>query len=208
MEILILGDSWAVELPNMRSEKHTASLLREQGHTIHNCGIAGGSNLRSLQQAKIYLGYKKIKIDWAVWFHTELSRDKERCDFKKMSIQEFMDQMSHLVYAHYKQFFQDLGCKVAVIGGCADIYHNFFDYIQPNFCIPSWRQEIIGVNGLCMSTTEWVPHTKDTTANKLHWINMHTEAMLAMDASPDFPDCAHPGTRPHQDLARRLLELF
>jgi len=215
MQILVLGDSWAVELSHMDCEKHLVSFLKEKGHTIYNCGIAGGSNLASLEKAKKYINTPN-KIDWVIWFHTELSRDKRMIGHKKMpnttqytiTIKEFIDQLSMIVYSAYKKFFQELDCKVAVIGGCADLSPTFHDYIQPDFCIPSWQQQIIGVSAECLSTPTWVPFTNDSTENKLARIQSHDDVRSAMEVSDDFPDNDHPGTRPHQDLANHLLAIF
>jgi hypothetical protein len=204
MQILILGDSWAVELPGMKDQCHLVSFLKQAGHTVTNYGIAGGSNLDSLALAQKNID-QSTKFDWVVWFHTELSRDKEKISWKSMSIDQIMQGLSCMVYKDYQKFFQRIGSKIAVIGGCADLHNNFFQFIQPNFCISSWLHEIIGVNVECMSTPKWVPYVKDSTDKKLPWLEAHSTAYNAMIASLDFPDDAHPGTKPHKDLAQRLL---
>jgi hypothetical protein len=219
VQILFLGDSWAVELAKttskekylamMAKEKHLAFFLREKGHTVINCGIPGGSNIESLEKAEKYLIDHPTKIDWVVWFHTEFCRDKEKVDYTNMSIDEFREIITNIIYSQYKNFLQSLNCKIAVIGGCADLYPNFYDHIQPDFCIPSWTQEIVGINNTTgVSGSTWIPHMKDSTKNKMAWIESYADTFSAVNASADFPDSAHPGTRPHRDVANRLLKVF
>ena len=206
MNILILGDSWAVELPSLKGEQHLVTILKKHGCNIYNAGVAGGSNIDSLNKARRFPN--DVKFDWAVWFHTELSRDRSKINYKKLTIDNALNSLATIVYSEYQSFFSQLQCKIAVVGGCADLHKTFYDYISPDFYIPSWRKELIGIGVQCMNTACWIPDTADSIENKYMWINLHDAARVATDASEKFPDNSHPGTGPHTDLANRLLKIF
>ena len=102
-------------------EDHTEHQLRKLGHTVYNCSQCAGSNASSLARAKKFLAgepvfcpevqYKSVdtvgptqilqtpfKVDWVVWFHTELSRDSVYLN--RMPMHHAMK----LVYAQYFDF--------------------------------------------------------------------------------------------------------
>lgn len=219
MDILLMGCSFSVPNyfgpPGVPVKHHTEFLLQAAGHRVHNCGQNECSNLESLARAQKYLSGQAIghpalyngvmiappdnlDIRFIVWFHTEIHREAKD------------SRAPDLIYRAYQEFFQQCGCSYVIIGGAGDLHPSWQDFFQPVFCIPSWRREILGFD-IPKSNTLWSKHGITDADHldinsKLTMIHHDLEIRQALQASPDFPDGCHPGTRPHSDLARRILD--
>lgn len=208
MNVLILGCSFGVPGNGCPEQYHTENQLKDLGHTVYNFSIRGAGNLETLDSGiKFIETNPNFKVDWLVWFHTELIRDNEELG-KKTSKYYSLDYLSKLVYNEYAKFIRTLNCKIAVIGGAAPIYPNFFDYITPDFCIPSWFNEILNLELpqiQTLSKPEAVAAAQGIGSwDKLKVLERHEEILNALEASEDFPDNYHAGMRPHIELSKRL----
>ena len=231
MNVLILGCSFGVPNyfgpPMPGPDTHTEFLLRKHGHTVFNCAKNGGSNLDSLERAKSFLHGIPIthpafkdqsvkttagqKIDWIVWFHTELYRDLQKLPNKTNLFTQDRSAIAKLTYQSYKEFQDQTSAKLAVIGGAGELDDCFSDYLLPEFTIRSWRSEILGIDTLSSHTLwqrEYFNHSKDTVKEKLQRLENDLYLLDLTHASADFPDDYHPGERPHRELAEKLHKLF
>ncbi len=214
MNILILGCSFGV--PNYPESgggdelqeiypyhAHTEYLLKDLGYVVFNASINAGSNLSTLERAKKLLSsFNPLEtidpVEGIVWFHTETTRDEEPYEYQYKEYQEF--------FATQPQ------AKIAIIGGAGDLMDDWGDYFNPDFCIPSWRQEILGLdvpksNSLWQSE-EYLHRLNVSTLEKLQYIENDLELRKLCHYSIHFPDGCHPGAGPHKDLSERLHRLF
>jgi hypothetical protein len=230
MNILILGCSFGVpgQYPGCFIEDHTEHQLRQLGHKVYNCSQCGGSNMNSLTRAKKFLSGESIllpevhplstsgptqtlnepfEVDWIVWFHTELTRD-DHVFFNGLPLKK----MAELTYTEYFDFAKSLGAKVAVIGGAGPVHPLLFDYGTPDFCIPSWFNEILQLDLPQIQTLSQLNMVEKMQGigvkDKLEILEQHSIIRKALEDSEDFPDNYHPGGRPHKELAARLHEVF
>ena len=213
MNILILGCSFGVPDNGCPAEFHTENQLKILGHTVYNCARRGASNLASLKIAKEFCNNTALKIDWIVWFHTELIRDCCDLHVELQGIDKFsFTDQAKIVYNRYAEFANTLQAKVAVIGGAGPVYPSLYSYITPDFCIPSWFNEILNLNLPQIQTLSRLDIIEKMQSigkqTKLEILQQHEEILNALEASEDFPDKYHPGARPHQELAQRLHKIF
>ena len=228
MNILILGCSFGVpgQYPGCVPEDHTERQLKKLGHTVYNCSQCAGSNINSLTRAKKFLAGETIlcpevnafkitgptqtlqesfDVDWVVWFHTELMRDAVELDTS-------MDYAMQLVYTQYFDFVNELGAKLAVIGGAGPVHPSLFDHGSPDFCISSWFNEILKLDLpqiQTLSQLDVIEKLQDIgIATKINMLEQHAIIRKALEDSDDFPDNYHPGNRPHRELAKRLHQIF
>ena len=210
MNILILGCSFGVPDNGCPAEFHTENQLTLLGHTVYNCARQGASNLESLIITQSLLENEPLKIDWIVWFHTELVRDIGFLCTDTYS--PTFNEAAAAVYKEYKKLIQKTEAKIAVIGGAGPVHPILFDYIQPDFCIPSWFNEILNLTLPQIQTLSRldVIEKMQGIGNdiKLKILLQHEEILNALEASDDFPDNYHPGARPHIELAQRLHKTF
>lgn len=227
MNVLILGCSFGVpgQYPGCIVEDHTEHQLRKLGHKVYNCSQVAGSNLNSLRRAKKFLSGESIlrpeirqhdingptqtlsesfEVDWIVWFHTELTRD---CT-PSMPLTKIIES----TYTQYFDFAKSLGAKLAVIGGAGPIHPTLFDYGSPDFCIPSWFNEILQLDLPQIQTLSQLDMIEKMqhigVEDKLKILEQHSIIRTALENSEDFPDNYHPGGHPHKELATRLHEVF
>lgn len=213
MNILILGCSFGVPEMVSPAESHTENQLGLLGHLVYNCAGSGFSNLESLSMAKEFYKKTPIKIDWVVWFHTELIRDCSDLRFELAGRGDFsFEQQAEIVYSRYAEFISELDAKVAVIGGAGPVYPSLYNHILPNFCIPSWFNEILNLNLPQIQTLSRLDIVERLQGigygKKLEILEQHEEILNALESSEDFPDNYHPGPRPHIELAKRLHQVF
>lgn len=225
MQILLLGDSWSV--PNYRNkeadpkETHSEFLLTNLGHTVHNCGMNGGSNITSLDRAKEYLkggviGHPAhlpnqvmqltslVKIDLVIWFHTEPYRDIALITTENKTIDQQLHEICSIIYQEYKDFLDSLNAKIAVIGGCSDIYDTLYEYITPDFCWPSWQKKLLGIGSMGFNISSGTTPTE----NDIQLLDNSLKVIQAMIESSYFSDGAHPGKQAHKELVKALSEKF
>ena len=237
MNILILGCSFGV--PNYRGpgqHEHTEFRLRKLGYTVYNCSLNGGSNLRTIDLAESYLNGEGVileprfvkrrtpgvdhteyinpinpKIDWVLWFHTELARDASDTELSSGAISHVLNTAAEKVYNTYAQFIKKLGARVAVIGGAGDVLPILYQHIQPDFCIPSWRNYIFKESLPSMNflgKLEKLNLVQDTTENKMLLLQQHEFMRNKLANSNFFPDGYHPGAGPHSGLTEVLHRVF
>jgi hypothetical protein len=213
MNILILGCSFGVPDNGCPAEFHTENQLKILGHTVYNCARQGASNLASLKIAKEFCNNTALKIDWIVWFHTELIRDYSDLHIELQGTDQFsFTDQAKIVYNRYAEFANTIQAKVAVIGGAGPVHPSLYSYITPDFCIPSWFNEILNLNLPQIQTLSRLDIIEKMQSigkqTKLEILQEHEEILNALEASEDFPDKYHPGARPHQKLAQRLHKIF
>ena len=143
----MIGDSWSV--PNYHDpngdpkETHIEFLLKNLGHTVHNCGMNGGSNFGTLDRAKVYLSGKGIghpahlpnqgmirtdqeKIDLVIWFHTEPYRDIHLISPTNKTIDQQLHEICGIIYREYKDFLDSLNVN----------FHKISNMLSFAFIIP------------------------------------------------------------------------
>jgi preprotein translocase subunit Sss1 len=213
VNILILGCSFGVPDNGCPAKFHTENQLKLLGYSVINCARPCSSNLESLTIAQTLLENKPPKIDWIVWFHTELIRDV--C-FLSSNIKSFslisLNEAAVTVYKEYKKIIQKTGAKIAIVGGAGPVHPLLYDYIRPDFCIPSWFNEILNLTLPQIQTLSRLDVIEEMQSigseMKLKILLQHEEILNALEASDDFPDNYHPGARPHIELTQRLHTIF
>lgn len=227
--------------PTYRPEDHLEFHLKKLGHSVYNYSLNGNSNKRTMESVdftKRHLGDDcnlvphaylptwmnpvghpeslPMKIDWTIWFHTEVFRDG--FDAKKTFHQNLVEK-SHEVYSYARTFFEKTNSKLAVIGGQAAIGPSvrdiFYSYIKPDFIIEDWRSEIVGkplpecytvssLNG----AFSWALQGIDRVEEKERLVDAQEVVIQAMEDCEDFADNAHPAGPPNEKLAHLLHEVF
>ena len=225
MNILLMGCSWGVpnysKLKGDPPETHTEFLLRKLGHNVYNCSENGGSNLSTLYRAAKFLngGYTvnagghdfgqmenvpNLKIDLVLWFHTDPGRDIDMISTTDKSISQQLEEICLLTYKNYSLFFEQLKCKIAIVGACADVHPTIKNHIPTDFLLCSWQQELLGISTsfFRIETGLKVPSEED--------IMLTENAIKVFDAMNQnklmFPDGGHPGALAHRGLLRSLRE--
>jgi len=232
--ILIIGDSWGVPNyygpPGDIPEIHTEFLLKKLGYKVYNCSLNGNGNINTLRIAEHYLsGMPRVlepvsasvpciidninpKIDWVLWFHTELLRDLSFIGPYDNYIDKMILSASKYVYKEMAEFIKKLNCKIAVVGGQSPIVNTLYEYIQPNFIIEDWRSVILNekMPTVChVSSTTYLEASNDTIDFKLEYMKKVEYVLDKMrNNSVDFPDLCHPGKRPHEELVVTLDKIF
>lgn len=224
MQILLLGCSWSVPNyfgePGDPAETHTEFLLKSLGHSVHNCGLNGGSNLQALNRARQYVQGNLIHhpahieqaihwenpgdIDLVIWFHTEPGRDIDIISTEGKSIARQLNELCSIIYKQYAEFFNTLNAQVAVIGGCADVHPILYDYITPDFCLPSWQQKLLGASTMGFDLASGTTPTEED----IELIDNALKVIDLMKKSLYFPDNGHPGAAAHKELVELLAEKF
>jgi hypothetical protein len=162
-----------------------------------------------------FLKQVPIKVDWIVWFHTELVRDigdlEEYKKNKNLELSSFQS-LAEIVYTSYAEFVSMLQTKIAIIGGAAPVHPELYNHIKPDFCIPSWFNEILKLDLPQIQTLSRLDIIEKMQSignlTKLEILQQHEEILNALEASEDFPDNYHPGSNPHLELSKNLHQLF
>lgn len=220
MNILIIGDSWGVPnyhgSPGVDPKYHTEWLLRKKGYNILNFSINGGNNRIGIDRAYHLSNSDIFPVDWILWFHTEPLRElfhnqyndnAENPDFK-FEINEFNEKILRNNYEKFNEAKTLLNCKVALIGGQAPVHPCHRQYFIPEFLIEDWRSDILGYKlpvNYMIGQPHWLdlPNCTNSIEEKLSILNDIKTIRDSMQA-PLFPDCAHPGIKPHADLEELL----
>jgi len=223
MNIMLLGCSWGVPnyygLPGDPPETHTEFLLKQLGHQVYNCSQNAASNMVSFYRAKDFMegidiphpagmeweyikGNSNTKIDLAIWFHTDPGRDVGFISTEDKSISTQLEEISSVIYDSFNVLFNELKCKVIIVGACADVHPCIDNYIKYDYLLPSWQQKLIGVStGFFRLTTGLkVPSDEDITLteNAINVIDAMNKNRLI------FPDGGHPGGIAHKELVELL----
>jgi hypothetical protein len=226
LHILIIGDSWGV--PNYPPEyyglkdrihigdppeTHTEFLLKAQGHRVTNCAINASGNHRTISEALMQAS--RLKIDWIIWFHTEMLRDShlDGLDRRPYRINELTEQIAQRIYPLFDQLRSKTGARTAVIGGQAPVLDSFHTYTQADWIKTDWRSEILcqqlpQVHSLCTPHLLDTDLCRDPMEDRIRLLDQHKLILDTMAASPDFPDLCHPGQRPHRKLVEELTDLW
>jgi hypothetical protein len=235
MNILLIGGSYGVPNyygpPGIEPEYHTEYLLKDLGHTVHNCSQNGGSNLWAIKRAETYLSgtpighpgeseskpfdmiqlTSPVKIDWIVWFHRELFQDyRDIADQGKQSYDTAVELLAHLTYKRFAEFARKLNAKTAVIGGCVGAVNPvLYEYIIPDFIINDWKSSILGIDLPVVQFMDLDSIDLDIDIEQKHkLVDDQLFIIRQMSQSKDFPDGGHPGIKPHADLVQQLDQLF
>ena len=208
---LILGDSWGV--PNTLPvgdppETHIEHLLAGIGHRVINCAKNAGSNQDSIRRAR------KIdeKVDYCIWFHTELLRDRysTKIDINqhRYTIQQLIDAIADKTYAEYDDLIAKLDCRSIVIGGQAPVLGN----PRSDYMIRDWRSyllmEDMPVQTLCHIDLIESTNCVDTLENKNRMLEKNERVLEAMQNSNLFPDNCHPGKKAHRGLFGKIKRII
>ena len=204
MQILILGDSWGTPkgyATHIEPQRHTQYLLEEQGHTVTNCSIPGGSNLDSIGRALD----KGVRPDLVIWFHTESLRDLHPRPSKKFSIPTVTQKQARVIYRQYARMLMRMGSPLDIIIGAQAPVIKELLVSQPSLLIPDWRCELLAIESIpthsvCHSDLFEHPQCKDSAKDRLEWLTQNEKIVDMELESPLFPDNAHPGTRAHELL--------
>ena len=145
--IVILGDSWGE--PNWRgpyrsnftAQGHTEHRLRAQGYQVHNYSCSGRSNLHSWRRLA---ESPPNKVDYVIWFHTEIARDFDQKSRGLLS--EELDRTADQVYAGVaaiqNQWVKD--AHLIVIEGQSQVHQPHFDrYFAHRTLILDWRAHLL-----------------------------------------------------------------
>ena len=232
--ILLIGDSWGVPnyygSPGVEPIYHTEFLLKDYGYTVYNCSLNGSSNLNTIQRAIDFLAghsimhpsgnynnnfaditlQDKIKIDWVVWFHTELFRDLQILG-NDYAIEQSTRLLAHKTYQTFFKFSKSLDAKTAIVGGQSPIEPEIYVYGHPNFIISDWKSEILQKKLpklQTLSNVSWVENSKDGIDYKMQLLKLHEQHLNELRDSEHFPDNAHPGIQPHKLLVQTLDKVF
>ena len=224
---------WTAPRNTTPTDAHIEFLLRERGYNVVNSSQNNSSNLNSLDRAQKLLAGEAVahprhdpdgvdrdtiklehlpeNIDWVIWLHTELARDASDAELARYPIKKLLDNTAEIVYSEYAQFIQELGARVVVIGGAGDVLPSLYRYIQPDFCIPSWRSYIFKESLPSMNFLSRLKKFNliaDTTENKMLMLQQQEIVRAKLAASDFFPDNNHPGEVPHRELAGLLHRVF
>ena len=213
MNILILGCSFGVPDNGCPAQFHTENQLKILGHTVYNCAKQGASNLESLAIAREFCKNTNCRIDWIVWFHTELVRDYFYLHSELQGTGTFyLQDIIKIVYGRYSQFINELQAKIAVIGGAGPVHPLLYNFIEPDYCISSWFSKILDLDlpqVQTLSRLDYIELLQSIGINKkIQILQQHKEILDALERSDDFPDNYHPGIKPHIDLANELDKVF
>jgi hypothetical protein len=141
------------------------------------------------------------RIDWIIWFHTELIRDS--CELKRP-----IENTAHVVYRNFSKLASQINSKTAIIGGAGPILPLLHEYITPDYCIPSWFNKILKLNVPQIQTLSRPDIIKEMNSigleEKIKILDRHLEIKKLLEESPDFPDNYHPGAGPHKELVEDL----
>lgn len=213
-KILLLGDSWGVPNyngpPGICPDQHTEYLLLNLGYEVVNFSMNGNGNDIPISKAISYVD-RGNNIDWIVWFHTEMLRDRHLIDLSKpYKISDLVHTTSEYVYKKFHMLKNKSQAKILIVGGQAPVLNNCvgFDYI-----IKDWRSEICNqVLPIVHSLThlDLIEHENciDTIKDKTILLEKHNIILSAMEKSEHFPDKCHPGVIPHLNLSKFINEII
>jgi len=213
MNFLIIGCSWGVPNyfgpPGDPPESHIEFRLRSAGHNVFNCAQNEGSNLLSIEHAKLFLKGDCIshpaantiklenletKIDWIIWFQTEFIRDEKVVLHSRRKI----ENIARHTYSTFKDFIVPLGSRLALIGGNSDLHPCYREYLNPDFVIPSWSSLILNEKIVELDIND--PEVE------FKFIDNEMRLQKLKSKSSLFPDCSHPGSVAHSNLVEQFLK--
>lgn len=219
--IWILGDSWGTQkgLPvDLRKHNpHLEQLLEQQGHSVTNFSIPGGSNGQTIDSAiKQYPRWTERtskKVDYLIWFHTESLRDRDPVLLsKKYTIMDLTRTHARRIYAKWKHLIDITGARDIILGGQAPVIKDLLVH-EPHYLIEDWRCELLGIpsimtHSVCHSDLFENPLCRDSHKERLDML-AENEVIIDMERDSDlFPDNAHPGSAAHAALFERISNLI
>ena len=217
--IWILGDSWGTQtgLPvDLRKDNpHLEQLLEQQGHSVTNFSIPGGSNGDTINRAIQFHKNKKPESspDYIIWFHTESLRDRDPILLsKKYTMMELTRTHARRIYAKWKHLVGITGARDIIVGGQAPVITDLLVH-EPYYLIEDWRCELLGIpsimtHSVCHPDLFENPLCRDSHKERL---NMLAQNEIIVDMERDselFPDNAHPGAVAHKALFERISNLI
>ena len=222
--ILIMGDSWGdYQWPMLEGvlrnsdDHHITGMIKDFGHTIVNCAKFGSSNLKAIERAE--LECQDQTFDWVIWFHTEVFRDSHLYDTDKpFRLLEVAEKIAKHQYEEFESFRNRHSLKTIVVGGQAPTFPFIRDFIKIDMLIDDWRSQILG---------------KKMPFSQIYALNEFVDILLKKDTCQDsfrdrlkflgeveiiynicgsrrdlFPNGAHPGEKPHRELADRIHDFI
>lgn len=217
--IIIMGDSWAE--PNWRRPQpgftamgHTANLLAQRGYTVFNFAESGRGNMTSWLKLE---RSPPPRIDWIVWFHTEIVRDMNPTD--QGPLMQELDRAADRQYSRQRAIYDQWGqdAPIILIEGQSQRHRPQFDDVwQTHTIIADWRAELLGQATLPYTpllaqfcgTGDPLARWTDSVEDKNRWITEAQQVLDLMHQSPLFLDNAHPGDQAHLALTDRLCQIF
>lgn len=211
--ILLIGDSWGVPNyagpPGIHPNKHVEYLLKDLGYNVTNMSMNGSGNLHPILKAIEYIEQGN-SIDWIVWFHTEMLRERQLVDMSKpYKISQLTQEISDNVYAKFQTLKEKSNAKTLVVGGQAPVLDNCADF---DYIIKDWRSIICDqilpkVHSLTHLDLIENKNCIDSIEEKTNILEKHSIILDAMKKSEHFPDDCHPGEIPHLNLSKFINKL-
>jgi len=226
MNIIIIGDSWAVPnyitpQPGWRARNHLSELLVDDGHSVLNMGQNGGSNIYSFQRLeRQYEGFKEFNNwehnDYCIWYHTSMIRDAYEVIGKWRASKcsnERLHAAADMSYAQIKQILQNLDIKnLIVMEGYSPIVEpEFSKHLSPLHVVKNLRAHITGQqlpNPFGVGESVYAENLKVSNAELELHINQVEQVQNAMAHSRMFPDYCHPDDRANKiiyDIVQGLI---
>jgi hypothetical protein len=222
--ILIMGDSWGdwhwplqEGVSRTTDEHHVTGMIKDFGHNVTNCAKFGSSNLKAIERAELECQDKTF--DWVIWFHTEVFRDSHMFDSDKPFYLNYVaEELAKQQYIEFETFRSNNNLRAIVIGGQAPTFPFIRDFIKIDMLIDDWRSQILGKKvpfSQIFSLNEFADILfKKTTCldsfrDRLKFLGEVEIIYNICDSRRDlFPNGAHPGEKPHRDLADRIHDFI
>lgn len=186
---------------------HISNILATS-HNVINVARPGSSNMDAINRAVPH------ECDLLIWFHTESLRDYHGTP-ETFRVRELSRELAIRSYFNFRELQKRTGAESMIIGGQAPVYEEEFLNIcrKPLLFIPNWHEQILGVK---IPFVHWLnvidifemPGCLDDTKDRLEMLEQ-ANLILDLDARSDaFPDNAHPGKKPHAELAKLIDNSF
>jgi hypothetical protein len=163
---IIIGDGWAdVPVNFVNNNQYREGLksyldfkMLEYDHLIINKSRGGSQNLYQLEQAQAYLhmfNLAKQKIEFVVWFHTELLRDWNRNydssqveEMRSIGLDAYLDRLAEKTYQTARKLkYRYPSVKWIIVGGhCAIRDNKRYLLDWADLIIDNFRQELTGMD--------------------------------------------------------------
>jgi hypothetical protein len=225
MNILIIGDSWALSPSWAPSSQYKwlEFALIDLGHTVFNRAKGGGQNCQNLNDCIYFLENTKdkIKIDLIIWLHTELIRDInlhecEGYDSKEQrtTLEQIFDYIEDYTAQRASEARKLTSAKWAIIGGHAPI-RSPEKFSWAEFFIRDWRSQLVGEQlpaSQSLSGLSWLNDNielvgKDTVRSEIEKYEQIVKIGEKMTPSIFF-DGVHPTARQSEELATQIHNFF
>ena len=222
--VLIMGDSWGdwqwpqIEGSNRSNDDHhITGMLKGLGHQVDNCAKFGSSNLKAIERAESLMLEKTY--DWVIWFHSEVFRDNHMYDTNQpFRLMEIGESIAKQQYQAFETFRNKNNLKAIIIGGQAPTFQFIRDFIKIEMLVDDWRSQILQkklpFSHIC-ALDEFVDillkknTCQDSFRERVKFLGEIEIIYNICDQRRDlFPNGAHPGEKPHRELADRIHDFI